>query len=175
MIHILLVCRGNICRSPMALAVTGAVLARSALAPHIRLDTAGTHAFARCPGADPRAIATLLRHGYPAPRQRVRAVQPRDFLHCDQLLAMDCDNLADLQRLCPPEQAHKLGLFLDFARTRTPGLACEVVDPYFGSLQGFERVLRLCETGAQGLLAHWAAALQQAPDTPMLMRRSYTL
>ena len=50
---------------------------------------------------------------------------------------------------CPPEQQHKLHLFLDYAGVEAGG---EVPDPYYGNLAGFERVLTLCEAGARGVL-----------------------
>ena len=72
-----------------------------------------------------------------------------DFQNFDVILAMDNANLAELHRICPPEHAHKLALFL----ADVDGLAqSEVPDPYFGSTQGFERVMDLCETGARALI-----------------------
>jgi protein-tyrosine phosphatase len=63
---------------------------------------------------------------------------------------MDDVNLAALRGLCPPRYQHKLHLLLEFA----PALGIrEVPDPYHGNLEGFERVLGLCEQGVQGLLA----------------------
>jgi protein-tyrosine phosphatase len=55
-----------------------------------------------------------------------------------------------LERLCPREHAHKLGLFLDFGG----GSPREVPDPYYGGPDGFERVLDLVERAAEGLLRH---------------------
>ncbi len=67
------------------------------------------------------------------------------------VLAMDQSNMTALQRICLPEHAHKLRMFLEFAPET--GLI-EVPDPYFGAVQGFERVLDLCEAGARGLVHH---------------------
>ena len=90
------------------------------------------------------------RH-YAMGNTRSRRVIPQDFERFDLLLAMDEDNLAALQRQCPPEQLHKLRLLLSYA----PELGeREVPDPYFGGLAGFERVLDLCEAGVRGLLKH---------------------
>jgi protein-tyrosine phosphatase len=140
----------------MACAVASQLLARSALARHLQISTAGTHGAMRGTRPDPRALATLERHGYAPQRTRARAIAPRDFAHFDQILAMDQSNLDDLQRLCPPAQAHKLGLFLALA---SDAPASEIPDPYFGSPQSFERVLQWCEVGARGLLRHWAMVL----------------
>jgi protein-tyrosine phosphatase len=77
-------------------------------------------------------------------------VSEADFERFDLILAMDRDNVAQLLRRCPHEHVGKIRLFLDFA---TDIAEDEVPDPYYGSAQGFERVLDLCEAGAQGLLA----------------------
>ena len=58
--------------------------------------------------------------------------------------------LAELTRLCPAGERHKLELFLDYAEGRR---GQEVPDPYFGGAAGFENVLDLCEAGARGLLS----------------------
>jgi protein-tyrosine phosphatase len=64
---------------------------------------------------------------------------------------MDETNLQSLERLCPPQHAHKLKLFLEFG---SDAAKREVPDPYYGSAQAFERVLDIVEQGAQGLLRH---------------------
>ena len=145
MTRVLLICMGNICRSPMALAVT-----RQLAGARLEVDSAGTHAVRPPQGADPRAAAVLARRGYTPEKRRSRSVTAADFEHFDLLLAMDGANLEDLRARCPPGQAGKLRLFLDFA----PGLeGQDVPDPYYGDVPGFERVLDLCEAGARGLLA----------------------
>ncbi len=148
--RILLVCRANLCRSPMALAVCAQLLQQLPGPPRLQLASAGTHAAASSRRADLRAIATLHLHGYPVPRARPRAVLVADFKRFDQILAMDRTNLADLQALCPPQYRYKLRLFLQ----GVPGLVeQEIPDPYFGALAGFERVLRLCEAGARSIIS----------------------
>lgn len=141
----------------MACAVASQWLEQSALGRTLHLSTAGTHGTLRGTRADPRAIATLTRHGYAPPRSRARAITAKDFAQYDQILAMDSSNLSDLQRLCPPAHAHKLGLYLALASDAPES---EIPDPYFGGPQSFERVLALCEAGARGLLAHWDLALR---------------
>jgi protein-tyrosine phosphatase len=145
MTRVLLICMGNICRSPMALAVV-----RQLAGSRLEVDSAGTHAVRPPRGTDPRAIAVLARRGYTPAMRRSRPVTAADFERFDLLLAMDQANLEDLHARCPPGQERKLRLFLDFAA----GLeGRDVPDPYFGDLPGFERVLDLCEAGARGLLA----------------------
>ena len=73
-----------------------------------------------------------------------------DFDRFNLILAMDKKNLQSLQALCPAPHQHKLRLFLDYASEIEDE---EIPDPYYGSAQGFERVLDLCEAGAMGLIS----------------------
>lgn len=150
MTRILMVCMGNICRSPMACAVTRHLATKMGRTAEIEIDSAGTHAYHVGQRMDARASQLLTQRQYPVGKGRSRQIKPEDFDHFDLILAMDLDNLDNLRRLCPPPQQHKLRLFLSFS----PDLAVqEVPDPYYGNLAGFERVLSLCETGARALLA----------------------
>ncbi|MDP2370751.1 low molecular weight protein-tyrosine-phosphatase [Rhodoferax sp.] len=154
MTKILMVCMGNICRSPMAQVVaarTAALAEREVPSGPERLafDSAGTHAHHVGERMDPRAAAALAARGYPTGKGRSRRVCDADFEKFDLILAMDRGNLVNLQSVCPAPHHGKLGLLLDFA----DGLHGEdVPDPYYGNAQGFERVLDLCEVGARGLI-----------------------
>lgn len=146
---LLMVCMGNICRSPMAQAVTLHRVGQAGLARAYQVDSAGTHAGHFSEPPDPRARTVLGKRGYTIPKIKSRQVTEQDFLRFDLILAMDQANLNDLRQLCPSEHSHKLRLFLEFA----PEVGTtEVPDPYYGATQGFERVLDLCEAGARGLI-----------------------
>ncbi len=146
---ILMVCMGNICRSPMAQVVTLHLAAQAGLKREYEVDSAGTHAGHISEPPDPRARTALTNRGYVPGKIRSRLVRERDFAHFDLLLAMDQVNMNELRRLCPAEHVHKLRLFLEFAHDQ--GVR-EVPDPYFGGPDGFERVLDLCESGARSLI-----------------------
>lgn len=147
----LLVCMGNICRSPMAQVVTLHMAAQAGLARNIRVDSAGTHASDRKEPPDPRVNTVLSGRGYAIGKRRAHRIIERDFSRYDLILAMDQASLNELQRICPAGHMHKLRLFLDFAQ----GVEVrDVPDPYYGSADGFERVLDLCEAGARGLIDH---------------------
>jgi protein-tyrosine phosphatase len=152
MTKLLMVCMGNICRSPMAQAVLQKMTIEARLTPFLEIDSAGTHAHHQGARTDPRAQAVLLRHGYDASRIRSRRITSQDFQDFDLILAMDTSNLIAIQQICPPRELHKLSLFLTQAETLAD---TEVPDPYYGSLAGFERVLTLCEAGAKGLIRHY--------------------
>jgi protein-tyrosine phosphatase len=146
---ILVVCMGNICRSPMAEAVVRRMVERNGLAAGTMVDSAGTHDFNVGLPPDPRARLTALRRGYDMAGMRARQVQKADFADFDMILAMDRTNLAILEADCPVQHRHKLALLLDYAS----GLdADEVPDPYGESQESFERVLDMIEDAACGLI-----------------------
>lgn len=141
---------GNICRSPLASSALQALLAQRRLTHAFEVDSAGTYAGHQGEKPDRRAIAVATARGYShINRERARRVAPKDFEMFDLILAMDRSNLANLQRLCPANQLHKLHLFLEFAAVAE---CSEVPDPYYGNDEGFERVMQLCEQGASGVL-----------------------
>ena len=146
-----MVCMGNLCRSPIAQMVTLHLAGQVGMARNIEVDSAGTRASPHKEPTDPRANKVLAGRGYALVKRKSRQVTERDFRRYDLILAMDQENLQDLMRICPADQTHRLRLFLEFAQG--VGLH-EVPDPYYGSIEGFERVLDLCEAGARGLLDH---------------------
>lgn len=146
--NILLVCRGNLCRSPMALGVLNVLAARDGMAGRVRFDSAGTHAQRGNP-PDLRAVRAAKGRGYEIAKLRSKAVQAKHFESFDLILAMDRYNLSALQGACPAFALPKVALFLTFAGVVLPD---EVPDPYYGSEAGFERVLDLCEEAGRKLI-----------------------
>lgn len=149
-VNILLVCMGNICRSPTAEGVLRTLVDRQGVGHMFEIDSAGTHGYHIGKGPDPRACKAALSRGYDLSALRARQVNELDFMHFDCILAMDADNLTLLERACPTAHRHKLGLFLDYAVNFAED---EVPDPYYGDEDGFEHVLDLVEDAAQGLIA----------------------
>lgn len=149
MVSVLFVCMGNICRSPTAQGVFERLVEQHALGEHIRIDSAGTHAYHVGEGPDPRASEAALRRGIDLSRQRARRVSSGDFFEFDYVLAMDSSNYEDLRAICPPDEEARLRLFLEFAGELGES---DVPDPYYGGATGFERVLDMVEEAAEGLL-----------------------
>jgi len=148
---ILFVCMGNICRSPTAEGVFKRHVERAGLADIVQSDSAGTHDYHIGEAPDPRAQSAALTRGYDLSPLCARQVSRADFAEFDYVLAMDEVNLRSLRRLCPPEHASKVRLFLEFAsETRVR----EVPDPYYGGARGFEHVLDLVEDASRGLIEH---------------------
>jgi protein-tyrosine phosphatase len=149
MVRVLFVCMGNICRSPTAEGVFRQLVRDQGVEGEFEIDSAGTHAYHVGDPPDRRAQAAALDRGIDLGGQRARQVEDDDFGRFDHILAMDRDNLAILESLCPPAQQHKLGLLLEFAPGGGPG---EVPDPYYGGGRGFEQVLDLVTDAGRGLL-----------------------
>ncbi|MEO8296672.1 MAG: low molecular weight protein-tyrosine-phosphatase [Burkholderiales bacterium] len=149
--RILMVCMGNICRSPTAEVVMRHRLRQRGLETTVNVDSAGTHANQLGHAADERAIAHAARRGYDLRGMRARRVEAADFMHCDLVLAMDGDNLAALRAACDPAHLGKLRGLMAFAPAGSPA---SVPDPYYGGAAGFERVLDLIELGCDGLVEY---------------------
>ena len=144
--RILMVCLGNICRSPMAQGVMEAAAARAGVA--VAVDSAGVGGWHEGEGPDPRAVAAARRRGYDISAQRARKLRARDFHDFDLILAMDESNFAALERARPADARARLAFLLEHA----DGPEREVPDPYYGDGDGFERVLDLIEAGVAGVL-----------------------
>ena len=146
--RVLFVCLGNICRSPTAEGVMRHQLQQAGLAAQVAVDSAGTAAWHIGKAPDPRTCAAAPQRGYRLHELRARQVQAEDFARFDLILAMDHDNLRELQRLRPDSAGAELDLLL-----RRGGLAeHEVPDPYYGGSAGFERVLDLVESACERLI-----------------------
>ena len=144
---VLFVCTGNICRSPTAEGVLRSLAEKENLKIHV--ESRGTHNYHVGEPPDDRAQDHAKRRGYDLSAQRAKQLSKRDFEEFDLLLAMDRGHLRILQRLCPPQHAGKLRLFLQEA---------DVPDPYYGGAEGFEQVLDLMEAACRGLLHEMRAA-----------------
>lgn len=149
MVRVLFVCLGNICRSPTAEGVFRQVVQGASLVDYIEIDSAGTHAYHIGEPPDRRAQAAAARRGVDLSGLRGRQATRRDIEEFDYILAMDRENLHNLQALCPTGLETKVRLFLEFAGDRAEK---EVPDPYFGGESGFDRVLDMIEDASLGLL-----------------------
>ena len=156
-VRVLFVCMGNLCRSPMAEGVFRQHVAQAGLDGHIAIDSAGTHDYHVGDAPDTRAQRAAGRRGYDLSALRGRQVSRADFSEFDYVLAMDAANLRELERLCPPQHAHKIKLFMEFS---AGAVLREVPDPYYGGEQGFEMVLDMVEEASRGLLDHLRRRLE---------------
>jgi len=142
--RILFVCLGNICRSPTAEGILRGLMGDA----DIEVDSAGTSGWHDGNPPDPRAMATAVKRGYDLSGQRSRKITVNDFREFDLILAMDEENLSDLNAIRPPDGRAQLKLFLDYAPDQP---LREVPDPYYS--HGFDGVFDLLEEASRGLLA----------------------
>jgi protein-tyrosine phosphatase len=151
-IAVLFVCLGNICRSPLAEAAFRMEAERLELA--VEVDSAGTGDWHRGEPPDRRAQAAARRNGVDIGGYRARQVRAEDFARYTHIVAMDADNLADLERLRPPGARAELSLMLEHA-----GRAGEAVeDPYYGGDDGFDVTWADVSAAARGLAERLAGS-----------------
>ncbi len=152
MVRVLMICMGNICRSPMAEGVLRQMVCASNLSDRVYVESAGTHSYHVGLAPDERSQRAASRRGVDLQSIRARRVIPEDLDSFDYLLVMDRENYRELLSLCwKPEHRKKITLFMEYARELSER---EIPDPSYGGASGFERVLDLIEEASQGLLAH---------------------
>jgi protein-tyrosine phosphatase len=143
-VHVVFVCSGNICRSPIAEKVFAAELERAGLAEGVRVTSAGTGGWHVGDPADERAAAVLRAAGYPSDH-RARQVDA-DTLGADLIVALDDTHRRALSRA----GAGRVRLLRSFDPT-APEWA-EVPDPYYGGDAGFDEVLAMIRAAVPGML-----------------------
>ena len=151
--RLLVVCLGNICRSPLAEGALRARIEASPLAGRVMVDSAGTGGWHAGEPPDRRAIACARGHGVDIAGLRARQLRARDFEDFHWLLCADADNLRDVRALAPPGARERTALLLDWAGQ---GPGAEVPDPYTGSGDEFERVWAMVEAAARAIVGRFA-------------------
>jgi protein-tyrosine phosphatase len=150
--RILMICMGNICRSPTAEGVLRRKLEEAGLGDVVDVASAGTHGHYHAGEApDARAQKHAKARGYDLSRGRARRIVDEDFARFDWLLAMDQDNLASLRASAPEDCPAQIALLM--AHSGRYADVQDVPDPYYGPPAGFDRVLDLIEDACDGLIA----------------------
>ena len=137
MTKVLMVCLGNICRSPLAEGILKSKVDSNA----VFVDSAGTGAWHSGELPDKRSIAVAKKYGIDLTDQRARLFLPEDFDRFDYIYVMDQSNYKNVCRLAPNDDAlNKVQLILT---EMEPDKNLEVPDPYYGGDQGFENVFQM--------------------------------
>lgn len=150
MIHVLFVCLGNICRSPMAEGVFRHLVAEAGLSDQITVDSAGTANYHVGESAHQGTLRVLSKHGIPY-NESARQLQGADLDTFDYVLAMDKSNLEHIGQLAGDHRA-QIDLFLSFANAANQTHLVEVPDPYYSGR--FDEVYDLVSIGSRALLEH---------------------
>lgn len=143
---ILMVCLGNICRSPLA----EGLLREKVRDLDVETDSAGTSAYHIGEAPDPRMIRTGRAKGVNISDLRGRQFKVSDFDEFDRIYVMDASNYRNVLSLARnDEDRAKVDYILN---ELTPGSDAEVPDPYFGGDRGFEEVYRMLDEATDKLV-----------------------
>ena len=151
--RLLMVCLGNICRSPMAEGALRARLRAAGLAKAVEVDSAGLGDWHAGSPPDARAIACAARHGVDIGGQRARRLREADHHDFDLLLCADAQVLRAV-RAAAPVNAHARSALLR-AWSGTGGEGDEVPDPYAGTTADFEHAWSLVDAAAAAIVTTW--------------------
>ena len=144
---ILVVCLGNICRSPAAEAAIRQVAADAGI--EVEVDSAGTGSWHVGDPPHPESVAAGARAGLEI-TGRARKFNAVDFDRYDMILVMDKSNLADLIEMSPSKEAQaKIRLFRTFDPQTDQD---EVPDPWGGPAEGYDETVRIVTAAAHGLV-----------------------
>ena len=142
MTKILMVCLGNICRSPLAEGIL-----KSKLDANFIVESAGTAAYHVGNKPDPRSIAVARQNGLNITNQRARKFNKQDFENFDIIYAMDNSNYQNIIALAEnDQQKDKVKLILNES---FPEKNLDVPDPYYGGEKGFENVYNMLDNACE--------------------------
>lgn len=151
--NILMVCLGNICRSPLAEGILKAKIRENRL--NWKVDSAGTGSWHIGELPDPRSVATARKNGINITDQRARQFRVSDLDEFDLILTMDRSNQRDVLRFAKTdEQRAKVQMIMNFVHT---GKNMDVPDPYWDD-EGFDKVYQMLQEACDAIIAKYAGA-----------------
>tara|TARA_B100000767_G_scaffold156369_1_gene147045 strand:+ start:6775 stop:7227 length:453 start_codon:yes stop_codon:yes gene_type:complete len=140
---ILMVCLGNICRSPLAEGILQSKLG----ANFFSVDSAGTAAYHIGELPDQRSIAVAKKYGIDISNQRARKFDIKDFIEFDVIYAMDKENYQNICSLAKKEaDLRKVKMILNEIN---PSLNLSVPDPYYSGEKGFENIYQMLDEACE--------------------------
>ena len=148
MVKVLMVCLGNICRSPLAEGIL-----KSKTDQHmVFVDSAGTGGWHVGELPDARSIEVARANGLDISDQRCRKFTRNDFEDFDKIYVMDKSNYSDVLALAQSKQEESKVIMI--LNESSADLNEEVPDPYYGGDKGFDQVIDLLEVACAGLLSN---------------------
>ena len=147
---ILFVCKGNICRSPMAEALARSKAKSLKIDDHITFDSAGTDTLHLGQNPDYRTSRMMDRHNISMKDIKARIIKQSDFENFDLILAMDKNHLERLLKIADQKYHHKIKLFLEFCEQEN-FWNNQILDPFHKDMEMFEEVYDLINNGLDKL------------------------
>jgi protein-tyrosine phosphatase len=148
---ILLVCLGNICRSPVGEGISLHLIREYHLEQRFWVDSAGTAGYHIDESPDPRTIANAHKNGVDLSALRARQIKPEDLDYFDNIYVMDRSNYNDVVAMTKTkEQVRKVEFLLNLIE---PGKNLPVPDPYYGQEKDFENVFQLVNSACRKMLS----------------------
>jgi len=141
--NVLMVCLGNICRSPLA----HGIFEHLSKDFSITVDSAGTANYHAGNAPDPRSIKTAAAKGINIANQKARQFIAADFVAFDYIFVMDQENLNNVLKLAETESGRK--------KVRLLLGSDEVEDPYYGGDQGFKNFFDKIEKACKNIIESW--------------------
>jgi len=142
---ILMVCLGNICRSPLAEGIMKAKAIKHGI--ELEVDSAGTAAYHAGEMPDIRSMEVASRNGIDLSDQRARKFQVADFDRFDKIYAMDRYNFSDLA--AKARNGNDSGKIEMILNKTNPGENRDVPDPYYGGKDGFDNVYKMLDNACE--------------------------
>jgi protein-tyrosine phosphatase len=154
---ILMVCLGNICRSPLAEGILQDKVKKAGLA--WKVDSAGTNRYHTGDAPHPLSQKVARLHGIDISKKKARTIVPEDFEHYDKIYALAHDVVQDIKSITGKKfDSKKIDLLLN---ELFPGENMDVPDPYYGPEQGFHDVYRLINDACDEIIKN---ATPSRPD-----------
>lgn len=155
---ILMVCLGNICRSPLAEGVLKHKVLQRGL--HWEVDSAGTAGYHVGEPPHRLSIKVARHHGIDISQQQCRRFVKEDILYYDKIFVMDDENYAEVQRICGYVfDRSKVGLLLNVIE---PGANKNVPDPWYGTEDGYHEVFNMIDTACEMIVKAYSNKSQLA-------------
>ncbi|MFZ4544947.1 MAG: low molecular weight protein-tyrosine-phosphatase [Saprospiraceae bacterium] len=150
---VLVVCLGNICRSPLAEGLLRSKV--EALGLNWVIDSAGTGSYHEGHQPHEKSIEVARKHGMDISNQRARKIGKEDFSNFDLILAMDTANRDDMYEMTSTmEQRNKIRLVMDVLY---PNRDVSVPDPYYGGIEGYEKVWDMLDQACDKIIEVYTA------------------
>ena len=144
-IHILFICHGNICRSPMAEMIMKEMVRQKGLEGKFEISSMAATTEEIGQDMYPPAKRALDAHHIPYTKRKASLITERDYRWADYIIAMDEENIHDLSRLTQGDPEKKISRLLDWA-----GEARDVADPWYTG--NFEKTYEDIEKGCRAVL-----------------------